>query len=96
MSKERNDIQEIRFKFPGNFAKAIKKYQVPKVMDGVGGIIPQVLSFHHITVTGTSEFHDYETFGDDEHGTRLASTRDNSFYKRYWFYTSHMEQRFWR
>ncbi|MGB9927064.1 MAG: hypothetical protein ACPK85_01510 [Methanosarcina sp.] len=26
-------------------------------------------SFHHITVTGTTEFHDYETFGSDEHGT---------------------------
>lgn len=26
------------------------------------------LSFHHITVTGTTEFNDYETFGSDEHG----------------------------
>jgi hypothetical protein len=26
-------------------------------------------TFHHITVTGTTEFHDYETFGSDEHGT---------------------------
>ena len=25
--------------------------------------------FHHITVTGSVEFHDYETFGADEHGT---------------------------
>ncbi|MGE0237277.1 MAG: hypothetical protein AB7F09_08195 [Parvibaculaceae bacterium] len=24
--------------------------------------------FHHISVSGTTEFHDYETFGDDEHG----------------------------
>lgn len=28
-----------------------------------------VQTFHHITVTGTTEFHDYETFGSDEHGT---------------------------
>lgn len=26
-------------------------------------------AFHHITITGTTEFHDYETFGPDEHGT---------------------------
>ena len=26
-------------------------------------------NFHHIKVIGTTEFHDYETFGPDEHGT---------------------------
>jgi hypothetical protein len=34
---------------------------------GLQGVTPQ--AFHHITVTGTTEFHDYETFGSDEHGT---------------------------
>jgi hypothetical protein len=26
-------------------------------------------TYHHVTITGTVEFHDYETFGSDEHGT---------------------------
>lgn len=36
-----------------------------------GDVKPQGIPFaalHHVTVTGTTEFHDYETFGDDEHG----------------------------
>lgn len=68
MSKQKNDIQEIRFKIPGKFSKVFQKDKIQKVMDGEGGFIPQVISFHHITVTGTSEFHDYETLGADEHG----------------------------
>ena len=62
---QKNVIKEIRIKIPDKFAKILKNERIPKVMDGVGGIIPQVFSFHHITVTGTSEFNDYETFGDD-------------------------------
>ncbi len=69
MGMQKNDIKEIRIKIPDKFAKILKNERIPKVMDGEGGIIPQVFSFHHITVTGTSEFNDYETFGDDEHGT---------------------------
>jgi hypothetical protein len=35
-------------------------------------LIPPTLvraNFHHIRVVGTTEFHDYETFGPNEHGT---------------------------
>ena len=35
-------------------------------------LIPAALTranFHHIKIIGSTEFHDYETFGDDEHGT---------------------------
>lgn len=39
----------------------------PKVDIKPQGAPPQ--AFHHITVTGSTEFHDYETFGSDEHGT---------------------------
>jgi hypothetical protein len=35
-------------------------------------LIPATLraeNFHHIKIIGSTEFHDYETFGPDEHGT---------------------------
>ncbi|GAA5036065.1 hypothetical protein ACFQRL_08950 [Microbacterium fluvii] len=42
---------------------------------GVDGIDIEALgaakaSIHQVAVTGTAEFHDYETFGSDEHGFR--------------------------
>lgn len=52
---------------------------------GASGVRPQDTpppAFHHITVTGTTEFHDYETFGSNERGTfgfrqeTTLSTRD--------------------
>ena len=30
---------------------------------------PPAPRYQHVSVTGTTEFHDYETFGSDEHGT---------------------------
>lgn len=60
------DLQEI-VRVPIRFRDRLRIQR-----DQGSGVSPQsvpVQAFHHVTVTGTTEFHDYETFGSDEHGT---------------------------
>ncbi|WP_128437474.1 hypothetical protein [Streptomyces cyaneus] len=51
--------------------RRFKNHWVRKIVVGDGSAAPELLRaqvFHRAKVQGTTEFHDYETIGDDEHG----------------------------